>query len=269
MDIRKAFGLFKDSLSTKRGKILAVVAALLLIGAVSSCASGNKADSELKLSQTGNTQAQVETTTPKAFSYTVEAQDWNGSPDDYVVVLVEGKDDNGTAVSKKFKATPGAEYDLDLNPGTYDFSIAPESPVIAETIFAALPTKIVFDGTKDQRTVLKIAPDAEATAQYVAQKEAERVAAEQREAEARAQAEAKAAAEAKAQQEAQAAAQTQKAAAAKQSAPSSGGGTVYIATSGKGGRYHSKPQCGNMKKSTPLSRSEAESRGYTPCKNCY
>lgn len=51
--------------------------------------------------------------------------------------------------------------------------------------------------------------------------------------------------------------------------PSGQGETVYIASSGNGDRYHSGPTCGRMKNSTPISRSDAEARGYTPCEKCY
>lgn len=51
--------------------------------------------------------------------------------------------------------------------------------------------------------------------------------------------------------------------------PSGQGSTVYIASSGNGDKYHSQPTCGRMKNSTPLSKSEAEALGYTPCEKCY
>ena len=51
--------------------------------------------------------------------------------------------------------------------------------------------------------------------------------------------------------------------------PSGQVGTVYIASSGNGDKYHSQPTCGRMKNSTPISLSEAEARGYTPCEKCY
>lgn len=45
--------------------------------------------------------------------------------------------------------------------------------------------------------------------------------------------------------------------------------TVYIAGSGKGSRYHSTPDCSQMKDPIALSREEAEEQGYSPCKRCY
>lgn len=45
--------------------------------------------------------------------------------------------------------------------------------------------------------------------------------------------------------------------------------TVYVAGSGKGSRYHSTPDCSQMKDPIALSREEAEAQGYTPCKRCY
>lgn len=46
-------------------------------------------------------------------------------------------------------------------------------------------------------------------------------------------------------------------------------GTVYIASSGNGTKYHSNPNCSRMKDATPMTRSEAEALGYTSCKKCY
>lgn len=44
---------------------------------------------------------------------------------------------------------------------------------------------------------------------------------------------------------------------------------VYIAGSGNGTKYHSNPNCSNMKNPIEISLSEAEARGYEPCKKCY
>lgn len=68
-----------------------------------------------------------------------------------------------------------------------------------------------------------------------------------------------------AQKEAPAAVQT--ASPTADAAPQSG--TVYVAGSGKGKKYHSTSGCSNMKDPVPLTQSEAEARGYTPCKKCY
>lgn len=63
------------------------------------------------------------------------------------------------------------------------------------------------------------------------------------------------------------AAQSDPSAAVTYTAPQSG--TVYIAGSGNGKKYHSNPNCSNMNNPVPLTQSEAEARGYTPCKKCY
>ena len=42
---------------------------------------------------------------------------------------------------------------------------------------------------------------------------------------------------------------------------------VWIPKSGS--KYHCKPNCGTMKNPTQVTKSEAESRGYGPCGNCY
>lgn len=52
-------------------------------------------------------------------------------------------------------------------------------------------------------------------------------------------------------------------------APEPVGNKVYIAGSGNGKRYHSNPNCSNMKNPVEISLSEAQARGYTACKKCY
>lgn len=47
----------------------------------------------------------------------------------------------------------------------------------------------------------------------------------------------------------------------------SNGSTVWISKTGS--KYHSDPNCSGMKTPSQLSRSEAENKGYTPCKRCY
>lgn len=64
-----------------------------------------------------------------------------------------------------------------------------------------------------------------------------------------------------------AAAQPESSSAVTYTAPQSG--TVYVAGSGNGKKYHSNPNCSNMNDPVPLTQAEAEARGYTPCKKCY
>lgn len=45
--------------------------------------------------------------------------------------------------------------------------------------------------------------------------------------------------------------------------------TVYIASSGKGSKYHSNPNCSNMKGTSAVSIDDARALGYTACKKCY
>ena len=44
---------------------------------------------------------------------------------------------------------------------------------------------------------------------------------------------------------------------------------VWIAGSGNGKKYHSYSGCSNMKNPVEISLSDAEVRGYEPCKKCY
>ena len=87
-----------------------------------------------------------------------------------------------------------------------------------------------------------------------------------RAAEAQAVAEAQAAAQAQATAEAQAAAQAQ-AVAQVQANQQAQEQTVWIPRSGS--KYHSHSSCSNMKNPSQVTLSEAQSRGYKPCKKCY
>ena len=47
----------------------------------------------------------------------------------------------------------------------------------------------------------------------------------------------------------------------------SAGSTVWVSQTGS--KYHSDPSCSGMKNPSQISRTEAEGKGYTPCKRCY
>lgn len=44
---------------------------------------------------------------------------------------------------------------------------------------------------------------------------------------------------------------------------------VYVASSGNGKKYHSNPNCSNMKGTRHITLSEAQSEGYTACSKCW
>lgn len=123
----------------------------------------------------------------------------------------------------------------------------PEAPASQEAQDGA-------SGQEAQDDALEQAAREEAEA-LAAAEAAEREAEEKAAAEAKADEEA-AAAEAAAQQEVQQQEKKQE-------------GSVYVAASGKGKKYHSNPNCSSMNGTKELSESEAEKQGYTPCKKCY
>ena len=47
------------------------------------------------------------------------------------------------------------------------------------------------------------------------------------------------------------------------------GQMVWIASSGNGTKYHNDPGCSNMKNPLEISITDAQARGYEPCKKCY
>lgn len=70
-------------------------------------------------------------------------------------------------------------------------------------------------------------------------------------------------------QEQQAQEQARLAQEAQQAQNSYSAATVYIAASGNGTKYHSNPNCSRMNGTISLTVSDAQARGYTPCKKCY
>lgn len=183
-------------------------------------------------------------------------------PVDSLVVSIAGQTAEGVDVSKSLTAVVGSTQKLDLEPGTYTFSFDAFLSVDGKQAYKAASSLYVFDGESSKTVKLSIVPDEEKTAEIVAADEAAKAAAE-----AEAAAAAQRAAEEKAAAEAAAAAQAQ--AAARQTQSDSGGGTVYVAASGKGSKYHSNPNCSRMKGTITMSVSQAQAAGYIPCSKCY
>lgn len=263
------------------------IAAVILVAAIGSGCNGEVKEAA-SLPDTGSetASAQVEPQEKGVLSFTLEDADgvFSEEADGGIVVLVEGADADGNAVSKQYVAVAGQRYDTDLGPGTYTVSLASRTATQGSNYFKASPYSASFDGVSDCDAVLRISLDQEAidkaaqekreaeekaaaekaAAEETAKKEAEEKAAA--EAAAKKEAEEKAAAEARAAEEK--AAEEQKAREQAQQQEKKGS-VVYVASSGNGKRYHSNPNCSNMKRVDELSKSEAESRGYTPCKKCY
>ena len=130
---------------------------------------------------------------------------------------------------------------------------------------AILTVKVVDKEAQKQKKIeeQKAQEEAQKQAELQAQEEARKQAEAQ--AEAQRQAEAQAAAQAEAQR--QAAAQASSQSEESSSYTEATAGEVYIPQSGT--KSHSKPNCSNMNNPTAVSLSEAQSRGYQPCKKCY
>lgn len=179
-------------------------------------------------------------------------------PVDSLAVSIAGRTAEGVDFAESLTAVVGSTQELDLEPGTYTFSFDAFLSADGKQAYKAASSLYVFDGKSSKTVKLSIVPDEEKTAEIVAANEA---------AKAEAAAAAQRAAEEKAAAEAAAAAQAQ--AAARQAQSDSGGGTVYVAASGKGSKYHSNPNCSRMKGTVTMSVSQAQAAGYTPCSKCY
>ena len=220
---------------------------------------------------------------PGKLSIDVNADGWQAGP---VSVCVSGKSDNGDSVSKTVSIKPGEEFESkDLVAGSYTFDVSSSSLKSGEVVYTVSSIDDTRDDSKNQHVTISLGIDQEATSKLAAEKQ--KLADEQKAAEeaaAKQKAEEEAAAK-KAQEEAEAKkaaedAAAQKAAQEKKAATTSSGSstaskassttnsqTVYITKTGK--KYHNEG-CSSLKKSKiAISLSEAEAKGYTPCKNCH
>ena len=132
---------------------------------------------------------------------------------------------------------------------------------------------VEHDGVKSNKVVINIEDKkaielAEKEAQEKAEEEARIKAEEAKKAEAEAK---KAEEEAAAQAAAQKAEEERIAAEAAQAAQSSQPQEQMVWISATGSKYHNKSSCGKMNpnNATQITLSDAQSRGYTPCKKCY
>ncbi len=114
--------------------------------------------------------------------------------------------------------------------------------------------------TRDPSDEIKKQEEAKRQAELEAQRQAELQAQQvaQRQAELQAQQEAQRQAQLQAQQEAQRQTQQQ----AQQN-------STYVYIPRTGSKYHSNPNCSNMKNPTSIPLSQAQSQGYQPCSKCY
>lgn len=226
---------------TKYKKLKIALLAFCIIGVLSACSNSPSIES-FNLDKDSIT---MDINDTKNVSITTD-------PEDASTSSLEIKDVDNISASidaHNIKVKSGSEE------GTYKLKI------YKDDVSATLTVKVVDKEAQKQKKI------EEQKAQEEAQKQAELQAQEEarKQAEAQAEAQRQAAAEAEAQR--QAAAQ-----ASSQSEESSNyieatAGEVYIPQSGT--KYHSNPNCSNMNNPTAVSLSEAQSRGYQPCKKCY
>lgn len=243
----------KSFFKTHKKASIALVVVLLLI-CCGACSTPNTQSS----APSASTSSISKQTVASKLSFTVNAGTWDTATDGNLVVKIEGTDSTGKSVSEQYKAVPGTKYDTDLKPGTYVLALASANPAKGNRLFTASPVDANFSGESDVNAVLNVQLDQAAMDAAEAQRKAAEKAAKQ---EAEEKAAAEAAAKAASQPNANSGVTTQGGTERSQS--------VYIASSGKGKKYHSNPNCSNMKGATALSVSEAQSRGYSPCKKCY
>lgn len=177
-------------------------------------------------------------------------------PVDSLAVSIAGRTAEGVDFAESLTTVVGSTQELDLEPGTYTFSFDAFLSTDGKQAHKAASSLYVFDGKSSKTVKLSIVPDEEKTAEIAAADEAAKAA----------EAEAQRIAEEQAQAAAEAAAAQ---AAARQAQSSSSGGTVYVAASGKGSKYHSNPNCSRMKGTITMTVSQAQAAGYDPCSKCF
>lgn len=243
---------------TKAFVAIVIVLALLCLGGCSSVFGEE--------SNTGSADQQA-TQTAGIFSFIVESDQWNKEADGDIVVAVTGEADDGSAVLEQFNVVPGEECQTSLGAGKYEIALVDGKATQSNNYFVAPVVSATFDGKQNKNAVLQMKLDTEKMKQ-LEEEAAAKKAAEEKAAAEKAAAE-KAAAEKQAQAKKESAAQSsssKSSSASNNDAPSTR--TVYVASSGKGKKYHNDPSCSKMKGSTALSLGEAQSRGYSPCSKC-
>lgn len=184
----------------------------------------------------------------KVMEYTVEPEDADSSDMEIV------KDDGITVTLEDGKihvASGNSEGDFTFYIKNHDI----ESDHIKVSV-------IDKERVKKEEEAKKAAEEAKKAEEEKARKEAEEKKAAQEAAK-------KAEEEAKALQAQQNAAASQNSGSEQQYPTEPIEGTVWVASSGNGTKYHSNPNCSRMKNPIQLTKSEAAARGFGPCKKCY
>ena len=254
---------------TKKSNLRPLLLSLFLalaMGFAPACSSSSASSQDAPTQEQTQQQAAEEPQRNGTLSLAVSIEGWESS-NQGVPVTVTGTSEDGQKVEQQVVVTPGQTKALELSAGSYDFAVD-GSKISTQTVaYKSATVHESFSGEKDVTVSVSVSQDAEATQELArkaeeeaAKAEAEAKAKAEAEEAARAQAEAEAAAQAQAQAEAQRKAE---AAAAAQTNEQ----TVYITKTGE--KYH-HDGCQYLKKSKiPISLSDAESRGYTPCSKCF
>lgn len=181
-----------------------------------------------------------------------------------VVVEVTGTADDGEEVAQSVSVVPGSSRTLILEPGAYSVAAKTSEVTLADMVFVASGQALAVDGSGDDLSATVTFVLDEAKTQEIADAKAEAQRAAEEEAARQAEAERQAAEEAERQAaEAEAARQAEAAAAEAQRNEQ----TVYITDTGS--KYHNAG-CRHLKESKhAISLSEAQARGYEPCKHCH
>lgn len=234
-----------ENSKTKYKKLKIVLLVFCIVGVLSACFGSSSIES-FDLDRDSIT---MDINDTKNVSITTD-------PEDASTSSLEIKDVDNISASlddHNIKVKSGSEE------GTYKLKI------YNDDVNAILTVKVVDKEAQKQKKIeeQKTQEEAQKQAELQAQEEARKQAEAQ--AEAQRQAEAQAAAEAEAQRQATAQASSQSEESSSYTEATAG--EVYIPQSGY--KYHSNPNCSNMKNPTAISLSEAQSRGYQPCKKCY
>ena len=193
----------------------------------------------------------------------------------WVSLKITGKTKAGKKISETKTVKIGKKTDLKLGPGSYTIHFAKDCVASDTDVYTAGKVALNYKKANKKNYIFKIAVDRKATKQ----KADEKAAAEQKAAEEKAAAEQAAAEEAQRQaeeqerqrQEAEAQAQAQaeaerQAQIQQQQQAQQNEQTVYVTRTGD--KYH-KAGCRYLRQSQiPMSLSQAQASGYTPCSIC-
>lgn len=147
------------NLKAPKGTIIAATIAIIIgLGVNSAYVS----ESESESSSNPNNETAIEEAANDgilSFKVTCDGEETIATP---IIVNISGETNDGTTIKDEIEAEPGRLYNLEYGPGTYIFTIDPETTLNGDPIVKEASESYEFSGKVDQTVEIRIERDAEA-----------------------------------------------------------------------------------------------------------